>query len=318
LQLTTAGTITGGSWTNGSAVITFTSTTATLVRGMSLSAGITAGVIKSIDSATQITMSVAATASSTGTITVYNSTTTTLATSNTTVIDGKTLAVNDVVFLSQTALAQNGPWVVSALGTGVSLTRPTWFTGNLLAPMTFSVTAGTFLIGGTVSISLNSASPTLEIGIESLAIAVVSQRGNSNAVLGSNSFSGIQTFLANSSAGGAPFRFGGSGTGLNTTPIAHQVEWDGLLEYVTASMTFAGTWTTGSTTITLTTGTTSGLVVGAAIASGITGAAQLYVTAITGLTTFTVGANPTNAGTATAFTIANRDAVLTAAAFGTY
>jgi len=232
LQLTTAGTITGGVWTSGSAVITFTSTTATLVRGMSLSAGNTAGVIKSVDSATQITMSTTASTSSSGTITVYNSTTTTLATSNTTVIDGKTLAVNDVVFLSQTALAQNGPWIVSALGTGVTLTRPTWFTGNLLAPMTFLVTAGTFLIGGTVSISLNSASPTQEIGIESLAIAIVAQRGNSNAVIGSNSFSGIQTFAANSSTGAAPFKFGGSGTGLNTTPIAHQVEWDGTQMYV--------------------------------------------------------------------------------------
>lgn len=235
LQLATAGTITGGVWTNGSAVITFTSTTATLVRGMSISTGIVSGVIKSVDSATQITMTANAGASGSGAIVVYNSTTTTLATSNTTAIDGKTLAINDVVFLSQTALAQNGPWIVSALGTGVTLTRPTWFVGNLLAPMTFSVTAGTFLIGGIVSISLNSASITQEIGIESLAIAIVAQRGNSNAVLGTNQFAtgSTQTFAAGTTAS-APIKF--QAGVVQTTPVAHAVEWDGAQMYLTNAL----------------------------------------------------------------------------------
>jgi hypothetical protein len=59
-----------------------------------------------------------------------------------------------------------------------------------------------------------------------------SQRG-ANATLSSNQFGGIQTFATNSPTGAAPFKFGGSGTGLNTTTIAHQCEWDGTSFYIT-------------------------------------------------------------------------------------
>jgi len=212
-----------------------------------------------------------------------------------------------------------GPWVCTvqgALGVSQVMTRPSWFTATGY-PIACTLQRGNVSAGQTYSVyQVTPADSDLAIGQVSLAVSLVAARG-AVAVLGGNTFSGKNTFQAGSLGSGAvPFAF--QAGVLMTTPQAHSVEWDGLLEYTTALMTFAGTWGTGSTTITLTTGTTSGLVVGAAIASGITGAAQLFVTAITGRLTFTVGANPTNTGSSTAFTIANRDSIVTTNSFGTY
>jgi hypothetical protein len=231
LPLATATTITGAVWTSGSAVITFASN-ANLVRGMSLSTGVTTGVIRTVDSLTQVTMTVTAGSSGSGTITAFNSTTTTLVTSGTTVIDGKTLALNDVVLLNQTASAQSGPWVVTGgVGSAVSLTRPSWFTGNLLSPINMLITAGSFFLGHALSICLNIGTPTTEIGIEGLALSLVSQRGNSNAVTGANTLSGRQTFAANTTTVN-PFSFQSSTTMLASL-TAHAVEWDNSQMYIT-------------------------------------------------------------------------------------
>ena len=233
LVLASAGTITSAVFTSGSAVVTFASTTATLVPGQSLSAGITTGVIRTVDSPTQITMTANAGATTTVSPTVFNATRTTLVTSGTTVIDGKTLALNDVVLLNQTASAQSGPWVVTGgVGSAVSLTRPSWFTGNLLSPVNMLITAGSFFLGHALSICLNTGTPTTEIGIEGLALSLVSQRGNSNAVTGTNLFTGYQTFRANGTgANSCPFFFQGA-SGLMTVAQAHAVEWDGAQMYV--------------------------------------------------------------------------------------
>jgi hypothetical protein len=232
LALASAGTITSAVFTSGSAVVTFASTTATLVPGQSLSAGITTGVIRTVDSPTQITMTANAGATTTVSPTVFNATRTTLVTSGTTVIDGKTLALNDVVLLNQTASAQSGPWVVTGgVGSAVSLTRPSWFTGNLLSPVNMLITAGSFFLGHALSICLNTGTPTTEIGIEGLALSLVSSRGNSNAVLGGNTFNGKNTFQAGASGSGAvPFAF--QAGVVMTTPQAHSVEWDGSQMYV--------------------------------------------------------------------------------------
>jgi hypothetical protein len=233
LVLASAGTITSAVFTSGSAVVTFASTTATLVPGQSLSAVITSGVIRTVDSPTQITMTANAGATTTASPTVFNATRTTLVTSGTTVIDGKTLALNDVVLLNQTASAQSGPWVVTGgVGSAVSLTRPSWFTGNLLSPVNMLITAGSFFLGHALSICLNTGTPTTEIGIEGLALSLVSQRGNSNAVTGTNLFTGYQTFRANGTgANSCPFFFQGA-SGLMTVAQAHAVEWDGTQMYV--------------------------------------------------------------------------------------
>ena len=233
LVLASAGTITSAVFTSGSAVVTFASTTATLVPGQSLSTGITTGVIRTVDSPTQITMTANAGATTTVSPIVFNATRTTLVTSGTTVIDGKTLALNDVVLLNQTASAQSGPWVVTGgVGSAVSLTRPSWFTGNLLSPVNMLIMAGSFFLGHALSICLNTGTPTTEIGIEGLALSLVSQRGNSNAVTGTNLFTGYQTFRANGTgANSCPFFFQGA-SGLMTVAQAHAVEWDGAQMYV--------------------------------------------------------------------------------------
>jgi hypothetical protein len=263
----------------------------------------------------------------------------TVAVGQTIVIPNSTNTITISSFGTFTVLAGTGTVVLSgsitqaqtnvtmASGTGIPpvYTRPTWFRGTLLtSAYYFQITRSSSAANGqgnVYSIYPTSASESLPSvtanasGGTVWSNSLVSQR-SPNATTSSNTFSGRQTLWAGSAGGNIPLAF--QAGVVTTTPVAHSVEWDGMLEYVTALMSFAGTWTTGSALITLTTGTTSGLVVGAAIASGITGAAQLYVTAINSLTTFTVGANPTNTGTALAFSVANRDAVLTAAAFGTY
>jgi hypothetical protein len=236
--------------------------------------------------------------------------------------DGYTPVLGDIIAfaLQTTNLTQNGFWELTTLGaTGVSavFTRPSWYTGvvkNSMYMTRFGSAQNGFIqsfVGPT-----GTGNTEITVGTTNITMVRVNLR-TSPASLSSNVFTGPQTLRANGSgAQNCPLIFQ-AGVALMGTPVANAVEWFNNKMYLTGLLSFAGTWTTGSTTVTLTTGTTSGLVVGAAIASGITGAAQLFVTAIPSLTTFTVGANPTNTGTATAFTVANRDAVLTAA-FGTY
>lgn len=127
-------------------------------------------------------------------------------------------------------------------------------------------------------------------------------------------FTQTQTFVAGTTTV-APAKFQ-AGSKL-TTPAVHSLEWDGSTLSITALVSLAGTWTTGTNIVTVTTGTTAGLVVGAAILSGITGT-TLTIASITGLNTFTLSANATNSGTTLAFTLANRDTILTQSSFGTY
>jgi hypothetical protein len=312
-------------WTTSSTTVTLTSgNTSALAIGMTLSpTALRTFAIASIVDSVTFTISgiptLAGTAASLPIFTTTNSTFT-YPTGAQTALEGRTIVVGDVVLFSgQTQITTMGPWVCTvqgALGVSQVMTRPSWFTATGY-PIACTLQRGNVSAGQTYSVyQVTPADSDLAIGQVSLAVSLVAARG-AVAVLGGNTFSGKNTFQAGSLGSGAvPFAF--QAGVLMTTPQAHSVEWDGMLEYTTALMTFAGTWGTGSTTITLTTGTTSGLVVGAAIASGITGAAQLFVTAITGRLTFTVGANPTNTGSSAAFTIANRDSIVTTNSFGTY
>jgi hypothetical protein len=233
-------------------------------------------------------------------------------------IDSYSLLVGDIVlFTNQSgAGAQNGPWVVTNPGSaGVQpvLQRPSWFSGTA-KPFTAIIRNGVsrFFSGYSV---VGAASGDISVGTTVVSSYQIFARTAANASLGSNTFGNTQTFAANTTTV-APIRFS-TPSALLTTTVAHTLEWDGMLEYLTALMTFSGTWASGNTLVTLTAGTTSGLVVGAAIASGITGT-TLTIASITGLTTFTLSSNATNSGTATSFTVANRDSVLTANAYGTY
>jgi hypothetical protein len=230
LVLQVAGALTGASWTGGSAVITFTSSSVTLVPGMSLSTAVTTGVIRTVDSPTQITMTANAGTSGSGSINVFNSTTSTLVSSSIVTMDGRTMVVGDIVILTaQLANAQNGPWVLSSLaGNVMSFARPSYWTGTLLGNYLFYIQLGTANFGQMVSVA-GAISTGSTVGLDAFSGYTATQR-NSNAVTGSNNFTGIQVFVAGSTTV-APARFS-AGTTL-TTPIAHTVEWDSNLLYLT-------------------------------------------------------------------------------------
>ena len=231
--LQNAGALTGASWTSLSAVITFTSSSVTLVPGMSLSAGILNGVIRSVDSPTQITMTATASASGSGAVNVFNATTSTLVSSSIVSMDGRTMVVGDVVvFTAQTANAQNGPWVLTSLAGGVmSFARPSYWTGTIYGNMLFYIQQGTSNLGQVVSVS-GSISSGSAVGIDSFSAYTAIQRG-SNAVTGSNNFTSTQTFAAGTSTV-VPAKFS-TGSTLLTTPLAHAIEWNGSQMWLTNS-----------------------------------------------------------------------------------
>ena len=231
LVLQVAGALTGASWTGGSAVITFTSSSVTLVPGMSLSAGILTGVIRTVDSPTQITMTANAGGSGSGAINVFNSTTSTIVSSSIIPMDGRTMVVGDVIVLtSQAANAQNGPWILNSLtGSVMSFIRPSYWTGTLVGNYLFYIQLGTANFGQTVSIA-GAVSAGSVVGIDAFSVYTATQRG-SNAVLGGNTFTGKNTFQAGAAGSGAvPFAF--QAGVVMTTPQAHSVEWDGTQMYV--------------------------------------------------------------------------------------
>lgn len=232
-----AGTVTGASWTTGSAVLNYTSSTVTLVPGMSFNgSGITAAVVKTVNSPTQVTLSANATSSSSGTLTAYNSTVTTMITSTAPVVEGVTLQAGDIVVLAtQNTSATGGPWqVVSNSGTSLSLVRPSWFQGTLSNPVLIAIQRGSSSGGFIVAVGPLASSPstTIDIGVDALAVATLYSR-STNAVLAGNTFAGSQTFAAGTASGVFPFAFQNSV--LNTTPVAHRAEWDGSNFYLTNS-----------------------------------------------------------------------------------
>lgn len=233
LVLATAGTLTGATWTSGSTTLTFTSSTVTLVPGMSISAvGLTAAVIRTVDSSTQVTMSLPATAGGSGSVTVYNATTSTLVSSSIVTMDGRTIQVGDIVLLTaQAAYSHVGPWKVDSIGTGFNLSRPSWFTGSLTGSMLFNVQLGASNAGFIISVFPYTSNTTASIGLDPLQANVVGQRAN-NAITGGNTFTAKQTLAAGSTTG-APMGF--QAGVVMTTPVAHSVEWDGNLMYLTTS-----------------------------------------------------------------------------------
>jgi len=155
------------------------------------------------------------------------------------------------------------------------------------------------------------------VGTSLISVVRISYRFAA-ATTQTNTFSGRQTLLGNS-ATNAPFQFQ-TASALVTNPVAHYVEWDNATMYTTALFSATGTWTAGvNPTVTLSTGTTAGLLVGGTISSGIT-PNTLTVGSVLTSTTFTLVGTATNtAATATAFTAAGiRDNVLTQNSFGTY
>lgn len=296
----TTGTLSGASWSAGSPTLTFTSSSVTLVPGMSFNgSGLTANVIRTVDSATQVTMSANSTSSGSGNLTIYNNTRTTMLTAAAPTVDGRTLVANDVLLLSnQNVLATNGPWiVVSNSGSQLTLSRPSWFTDTLTQSMFVAVQQGNTFASTVANVcSVSGIVTPLLIGIDGISVSSAASR-TSNAIIGSNTFTGAQTFVAGTATGVVPFAF--QPGALNTTPVAHRVEWDSTQQYINPGAFFNAS--ISGTTMTVTTFNYGPiypgmLITGSGVTTGTTVVNQL--TGTTGQTgTYTVSASQTVAAT---------------------
>jgi len=251
-----AGTVNLSAWSSGATTINFSATPAfTLVPGMVINAtGLNTIAIRTVNSPTQVVLASGATAAggAASNITVQNSTATTLTVTAGALpaYDGRTIQLNDVVYLtgqgvSTTPTAQNGPWTVTTLGaTGVSavFTRPSWFTGALSGPRSVGITGGTNNYGFTFSISGNIASSTsYTVGVDPLLFVEIATRSTIVTVSGTSPFTTKQTFAANSvSVNPISFSTAASQT-LLATPVVGAIEWDTQQMYLTGTTAVAGT-----------------------------------------------------------------------------
>jgi hypothetical protein len=196
-----------------------------------------------------------------------------------------------VMLIGQTTGNQNGPWVITTLGTAsvaAVLTRPSWFTtgtakSGTLCGVQYGNTNTGFVM--TVSGPLNTGAGIV-IGTSSITVSQIWGR-STLAITGTNLFTGYQTFRANGTgANVCPFFFQAS-TALMTTPQAHAVEWDNAQMYVTNSATERLPIATSKIQINAQTGTTYTLV--------LTDAGYLITANNAGAITLSV---PTNASVA--------------------
>ena len=183
----------------------------------------------------------------------------------TAVVDGYTLAQGDVVLLiSQATTHQNGPWVITTLGTpsvAAVLTRPSWFTSGTAKSGTFClVQYGTAATGFIISLSgpTNTTGAAIAIGTSAITIALIWGR-TPLATTGTNLFTAYQSFRANGTGvNAAPFFFQ-AGAALMTAPQAHAVEWFNDTLFLT---TAAGVRTTNVVSTTIPATSTSAGIVG--------------------------------------------------------
>ena len=221
-------------------------------------------------------------------------------------VDGYTLVQGDVVLLiSQATTHQNGPWVITTLGTvsvGAVLTRPSWFTtGTAKSGIFCLVQYGTAATGFIISLSgpTNTTGAAITIGTSAITIALIWGR-TPLATTGTNLFTAYQTFRANGTGANAcPFFFQAS-SGLMTTPQAHAVEWDSTNEYVTTGAIFTGAIAGGGTSLNVT-AVSSGVIQVGMLLTGTNVTAGTTITALgtgTGGTgTYTVSVGQTVAST---------------------
>lgn len=154
-------------------------------------------------------------------------------------MDGYTIAQGDTILLiNQTNNTQNGPWVISTLGTasvGAVLTRPVWFTaGNARNGTLCLVQYGLANTGFILALSgpLNTGS-AISFGTSTITISQIWGR-STLATVSSNTYIARQTFAAGSTTG-APWGF--QAGVLMTTPANHSAEWDGSQMYLTNAST---------------------------------------------------------------------------------
>jgi hypothetical protein len=195
--------------------------------------------------------------------------------------DGYTPVLGDIIaFAVQTTTTQNGFWEVTTVGTAsvsAVFTRPSWYTGIVRNAM-YMTRFGSLQSGfvQTFVSPTGSGNTEITVGTTSISMVRVNVRA-SPAGLGTNLFTGYQTFRANGAgANSVPFFFQ-AGTALMTAPQAHAVEWDNTNQYVTTGAVFTGAIAGGGTSLNVT-----------AVASGVIQVGMLLTgTGVTAGTTIT-------------------------------
>jgi hypothetical protein len=218
--------------------------------------------------------------------------------------DSYTPALGDIIaFALQTTTTQNGFWQVTTVGAvGVSavFTRPSWYTGvvkNSMYMTRFGSAQNGFVqtfVGPT-----GTGNTEITVGTTNITMVRVNLRA-SPASLGTNLFTGYQTFRANGAGvNSVPFFFQ-AGAALMTIPQAHAVEWDNVNQYVTTGAVFTGAIAGGGTTLNVT-AVSSGVIQVGMLLTGTGVTAGTTITALgtgTGGTgTYTVSAAQTVAST---------------------
>ena len=164
-------------------------------------------------------------------------------------VDSGSPAAGDiVVFTSQPTASQhngrdNGPWIVvnpGAVGVQATFVRPAWFSGTVKTGMLVSNQYGTNRTGVTYAIqgpTTLTSGDFINVGTDILNIFTVYQRA-SNSVLSANSYSGRQTFTANTATVN-PINFSTAAATLLSTRQLGALEWDNTQLYITSSNQFA-------------------------------------------------------------------------------
>jgi hypothetical protein len=274
---------------------------------MSISNGMVGGVISGFSVGTgaagqsgTLTMTTNAGATLSGqTISAFNSTLTTMVSSSVVQMDGRIIQVGDLVLLTgQNALPQQGPWKIDSIGTGFTMSRPSWFNSTFSGVMLFNILYGTNNAGLTLNIYCYAVGSTATIGLDPLQVTTVAQRA-SNAITGGNTFSGKQTFQAGQTGSGAvPFAF--QAGVLMTNPQAHAVEYDGTNQYLTTGAVFTGAIAGGGTSLNVTAVSSGVIQVGMIIGgTGVTSGTTITAlgTGTGGTGTYTVSVGQTVAST---------------------
>ena len=161
---------------------------------------------------------------------------------------GSPVAGDIVVFTSQPTASQhfgrdNGPWGVvnpGAVGVQATFVRPAWFSGTVKTGMLVSNQYGTNRTGVTYAIqgpATLTSGDFINVGTDILSIFTVYQRA-SNSVLSANSYSGRQTFTANTATVN-PVNFSTVAATLLSTRQLGALEWDNTQLYITSSTQFA-------------------------------------------------------------------------------
>ena len=161
---------------------------------------------------------------------------------------GSPVAGDIVVFTSQPTASQhlgrdNGPWVVvnpGAVGVQATFVRPAWFSGTVKTGMLVSNQYGTNRTGVTYAIqgpATLTSGDFINVGTDILNIFTVYQRA-SNPVLSANSYTGRQTFTANTATVN-PINFSTAAATLLSTRQLGAIEWDNTQLYITSSTQFA-------------------------------------------------------------------------------